>query len=30
MHMIIYYETTMTEYNMLSNINVFVEENKHK
>ena len=30
MHMIIYYETMMTEYDMLSNINVLVEKNKHR
>jgi len=30
MHMIIHYETMMTEYDMLSNINVLVEKNKHR
>jgi hypothetical protein len=30
MHMIIHYETMMTEYNMLSNVNVLVEKNKHR
>ncbi len=30
MHMIIHYETMTTEYDMLSNINVLVEKNKHR